>query len=37
MEHPRAQIVAYNPKEVSSDTLLTEIQKSDSKAAMAGF
>ena len=36
-EHPHALIVAYNPKAVSSDTLLAEIQKSDSKATMVGL
>jgi hypothetical protein len=36
-EHPHALIVAYNPEAISSDKVLEEIRKSDSKAVMAGF
>lgn len=36
-DHPHALVVAYNPAAVSSDTLLAEIRKCDSKAVMASF
>jgi hypothetical protein len=36
-DSPHALIVAYNPKAVSSDTLLAEIRKCDCEAVMAGF
>jgi len=36
-KHPHAMVVAYNPAVVSSETLLAEIRKCDSKAVMASF
>lgn len=35
--HPHAMIVAYNPDAITSEMVLAEIRKFDSKAVMAGF
>ena len=36
-DHPHAVIVAYNPDAITSEMVLGEIRKCDSKAVMAGF
>ena len=36
-DHPHALIVAYNPDAITSEKVLAEIRKHDSKAVMAGF
>jgi len=36
-KQPHALVVAYNPDAVTSETVLAEIRKHDSKAVMAGF
>ncbi|VAW75927.1 hypothetical protein MNBD_GAMMA15-945 [hydrothermal vent metagenome] len=36
-DHPHALVVAYNPKAVTSETLLADIRKCDQKAVMAGL
>ncbi len=36
-EHPHALVVAYNPEAVTSEEVLAEIRKCDSKAVMAGI
>jgi cell division protein FtsX len=36
-DHPHAMVVAYNPDAASSEAILAEIRKHDSKAVMAGF
>lgn len=36
-DHPHALVVAYNPKAVNSQTLLSEIRKCDKDAVMAGI
>ena len=35
--HPHAVIVAYNPDAITSEMVLAEIRKCDSKAVMAGL
>jgi hypothetical protein len=35
--HPHAVVVAYNPDVVTSQEVLTEIRKCDTKAVMAGL
>jgi len=36
-EHPHAMVVAYNPYTITSQEVLADIRKCDTKAVMAGF
>ncbi len=36
-DHPHALVVAYNPKAIDSQALLSEIRKCDKEAVMAGI
>ncbi len=36
-DHPHAMVVAYNPRAVDSQVLLSEIRKCDKDAVMAGI
>ena len=36
-DHPHALVVAYNPKTIDSQALLSEIRKCDKDAVMAGI
>ena len=36
-DHPHALVVAYNPEETNSETLLAEIRKCDKDAVMVGL
>ena len=37
VDHPHAVVVAYNTEAVTSEAILADIRKSDSRAVMAGM